>query len=81
MKVVCIDEGITRKCINSSRISARLIEGKIYTVLKTVGKYYILEELEPDLGYEAQLFIPLSTIDETEMEREIIFKKENCKTH
>jgi len=69
MKVVCIDEGITRKCINSSRISSRLIEGHIYTVERTVGKYYILRELEPDLGYEVHLFAPLSEIDETTFER------------
>lgn len=69
MKVICIDEGITRKCINSDRISAKLIEGHIYTVDRTIGKYYILKELEPDLGYEQHLFAPLSSINETEMER------------
>lgn len=69
MKVICIDEGVTRKCINSSRISSKLIEGGIYTVSRAVGKYYILKELEPDLGYESRLFVPLSSIDEKEFER------------
>lgn len=69
MKVICINEGVTRKCINSSRISSKLIEGKKYTVRNQVGSYYILEELEHDLGYESYLFAPTSSIDETEMER------------
>lgn len=74
MRVICIDEGITRKCINSDRISSKLIEGEIYTVACTRGKYYILAELEPDLGYESKLFAPLSEINETEMERNYNFQ-------
>jgi hypothetical protein len=72
MKVICIDAGMSLKCINSLRISTKLIEHKVYNVLETRkwsnGKYYyILKELEPDLAYECNLFIPLSEIDEREL--------------
>lgn len=78
-KVICINSGATLKCRNSERIAAGVIEGHVYSVLETKeagGSYfYILREMEPDIGYEISLFAPVSEIDETNMERNYNLEK------
>lgn len=78
MKVLCIDD----KPRPGDILEAEkfLFEGKVYSVIKETIGYddaaftvnpvpcYILAE-DPGWGYEINRFIPVSDIDETEMER------------
>ena len=68
MKVLCIDA-----TTEPGWPTVDLKEGEIYTVTgdREYGGYYWykLLEGEPNAWYEAQYLIPISNIDETEMER------------
>lgn len=78
MKVICINGvrlGELSKIFNIPASVAELIyEGEIYTVTDTqttrFGTGYILEERSPNMLYNAKRFVPLSTIDETELIKE-----------
>ncbi len=77
MRVICIDANIPNKDI------PQLQDGKIYTVVGyseiRIGNYFLAEI--PDIAsnglrcsYHSKRFIPLSTIDETELieQRELV---------
>lgn len=82
MRVICINNGpLTERGIKSS--APELTEGEVYTVtgLSATGGY-VLKEVTPKqnrsfyvLGWIKDRFIPLSTIDETEMIRETNLQK------
>lgn len=77
MKVVCIESGDAKNGFPSDWM---VIEGETYTVLRETTGYYrdgstvecfVLAEQPDKLGpcFEKSRFIPLSDIDETELER------------
>ncbi len=79
MRVICIDAGYKARCDGSIGCAEALVEGRIYTAIReAVSLYgtrgYILLEVKStysfDGAYRADRFIPLSSIDETEMVRE-----------
>lgn len=52
------------------------VYGNIYNVIgEESNDYYVLEEFAGNGGYEKDCFIPISEIDETEFERQIIKEK------
>ena len=85
MKVICIDDKPRLGC------HCEVKEGDQYTVVATfIGKwsgreYYGLAEfpdfIEGEKGFHADRFIPLSSIDETEMIREYNLTPEKLLAH
>ena len=76
-QVICINNKFIDG-YNLANIALELLkEGEIYTVesfemtLNGIGKYFLKEVSNGDLGWSALRFVPLSSIDETEMVREI----------
>lgn len=75
MKVICIDAKYDNK---SSGSSGCLVEGNVYTVVgESLGRGngifelgYVLKEGKDGWVYQKRRFIPLSTIDETELLQE-----------
>lgn len=90
MKVLCIHGvkaghvGITkRRKMYPCDKRHELKEGEIYTVIDTkigqrVPLVYLIKEIPVRTWYDADWFIPLSEIDETEMERN--YQTETIKT-
>ena len=79
MRVICIKSDSSTITGPNTVPDGLLKEGSIYTVIDTdVYKnelFYLLSEL-PVAYYFADLFIPLSSISETEMERSYNFQTE-----
>jgi len=75
MKVICI-KGDDLKEVDgrNSPSDPKLVEGRTYTVLSIEiykgNRFYILEELPQDCCFHEKRFIPLSSIDETELVNE-----------
>lgn len=70
MKVICIDNsGYSR--LGTLKASDFLKEGETYTVVRELEDRdaYIIAEVDHPDGCRKYRFIPLSQIDETEMER------------
>lgn len=71
MRVICIE--VPAKAHNN----AGIVEGQILEVVETLydhdGAWYHFT-IDHEYGYKAKYFIPLSSIDETEFERN--YKKE-----
>lgn len=63
MRVICVnDKGL-------GPVGPRLVYGSIYSISETRRDLYGLKETGMDVFYLKSRFIPLSSIDETEMER------------
>lgn len=78
MKVICIQSNLCDSITLKDEPDC-IIEGHIYTVIDTVAKtfygktntYYGLAEINNGkTGFDVDIFIPVSEIDETEMIRE-----------
>ncbi len=73
MKVLCVNKG-NFEWVSGRRVESPLVEGDEYVVMwdqqEPEGLYYALAEFGDDIGFLATLFIPISDVCETEMERE-----------
>lgn len=77
MKVICID-GVKKGCIERmgkvAPAEAEVFEGETYTVVgeeqHSGNIYYELSERDAKYLYHKDRFAPLSSIDETEMQRD-----------
>lgn len=73
MKVICIKTDTIHTSGPNIVPNGSLIEGNVYTVIDTDvydGRtYYRLAEIKYFAFYGAHLFIPISSIDETEFNR------------
>lgn len=85
MKVLCIRGVCTGDVAKNGRIARKehvIREGKQYHVKEVVqrsyGEAYILRGKPPLASYNVNRFIPLSDIDETQMERDNLKEEITC---
>lgn len=78
MKVICINNGQLVNEANQIVFAPQLTEGKDYTVTYEDDVRYILLGVDAAIGhfgFSKKRFIPLSSIDETEITREYANQK------
>lgn len=77
MKVICINNGLMKNNLGQFYAAPELKESEIYTVVRDGECVIELFEVKTPFGFTGftkSRFIPLSSIDETEFQRE--YKKE-----